>query len=137
MKSKANNNLMWSLTLEQFDSNDEPVKSFDDRNKFTQTTINHDSSETFKNITVNELMQTLNINQKEEIAFLRGEITEKNDLIKSLEKILNMLVDDQENTVKRTNRVHQQQPYLTRKLLKVIINPSWKETWKRQILTES
>ena len=83
MKSKANNNLMWSLTIEQFDSNDELVKSFDDRNKFTQTTINHDSSDTFKNITVNEPMQTLNINQKEEIAFLRGEIKEKNDLIKS------------------------------------------------------
>ena len=111
MKSKANNNLMWSLTIEQFDSNDEPVKSFDDRNKFTPTTVNHDSSDTFKNI-ANELMQTLNINQKEEIAFLRGEIKEKNDLIKSLEKIIKMLVDDQENTVKRTNRVHQQQPYL-------------------------
>ena len=108
MKSKANNNLMWSLTIEQFDSNDEPVKSFDGRNKFTQTKINHDSSDTFKNITVNELMQTLNINQKEEIACLRGEIKEKNDLIKSLQKIINMLVDDQENTVKRTNRVHQQ-----------------------------
>ena len=44
---------MWSLIIEQFHSNDEPVKSFDDRNKFTQTTINHDSSDTFKNITVN------------------------------------------------------------------------------------
>ena len=47
-----------------------------------------------------------------------------------------MLVDDQENTVKRTNRVHQQ-PFIPYKKTSKSYGKLWKETWKRQILTES
>ena len=93
-KRKVNSNLLWELSNEQIDLNDASLDRSENRNIQTQSTTKRDINSTTKDFTAYEFLEKINNNQKEEIAFLRNEIKEKNELIKSQQKIINILVED-------------------------------------------
>ena len=98
-KTRVQNLLTWALANTDVSNtvNDENISTQHDdisTHKNNETKINQDleSTSTPTNDSVYELLKLININNKEEILFLRNEMKQKNDLIASQQKIISMLV---------------------------------------------
>ena len=111
-KTKVQNQLTWALANTDDVSkavNDDNISTQHDdistrKNNETQTNQDLESSSTPTIDSVYELLKSININNKEEILFLRNEIKQKNDIIASQQKIISMLVIDHErDEISRNN----------------------------------
>ena len=139
-KSKVNTKLFWSL-VEVNDSNEQYINHeiqeevLSDKENTSILQYKDDSVQTdIVQIKSNEsdnnayeFIEMINNNLKEEVIFLRKEVDKKNDLVNSLQQIINILVSDQKQQHLFYQQQQQEQNFVQQRRQKINQSQQWEQ----------